>query len=72
MASLFNVAIVGATGVVGSTVLSILAERNFPVNNLHLLASHRSAGETRSYNGKSYIIEDIAKFNFRESQICFF
>ena len=40
-----NVAIVGATGAVGETMLKILAERQFPIGKLHLLASERSAGE---------------------------
>jgi aspartate-semialdehyde dehydrogenase len=68
----YNVAVVGASGVVGTTLLSLLAERNFPINKLFLLASHRSAGETRKFQGKSYVIEDIANFDFSQSQICFF
>ena len=44
MSQTYNVAIVGATGAVGETMLSILAERQFPIGRLHLLASARSAG----------------------------
>jgi aspartate-semialdehyde dehydrogenase len=72
MTDLYNVAIVGASGIVGGTVLSILEEHNFPVNKLFLLASHRSAGETRNFHGKQHTIENIANFDFSQSQICFF
>jgi aspartate-semialdehyde dehydrogenase len=72
MASVYNIAIAGATGVVGTTLLSILEERKFPVKDIFLLASHRSAGETRQYNGKTYVVEDIANFDFAQSEICFF
>lgn len=47
----FNVAVVGATGAVGETMLSILAERNFPVATLYALASSRSAGGQVEFNG---------------------
>jgi aspartate-semialdehyde dehydrogenase len=72
MASTFNIAVAGATGVVGAALLSILAERSFPVKNLHLLASHRSAGETREFKGKPFTIEDIATFDFSKTQLSFF
>ena len=47
MSKLINVAVVGATGAVGETMLSILAERKFPVGNLFPLASQKSAGKSR-------------------------
>ena len=47
-----NVAIVGATGAVGQQLLSILAERKFPIKNLTLLASARSAGKQIEFAGK--------------------
>jgi aspartate-semialdehyde dehydrogenase len=72
MTDLYNIAIVGASGVVGSTILSLLEERKFPVKKLFLLASHRSAGETRNYQGKAHIIENVADFDFSQTQICFF
>lgn len=72
MSASYNVAIVGATGVVGSTILSILEERKFPINNLYLLASQRSIGEKRHFNGKTYCVEDITQFDFSKTQICFF
>jgi aspartate-semialdehyde dehydrogenase len=45
MSRLFNVAVAGATGAVGETMISILEERDFPVDNLYPLASSRSAGK---------------------------
>lgn len=68
----FNVAVVGATGVVGSTLLSILTERHFPVKKIFLLASQRSVGERRDYQGQSLPMENIATFDFSQTQICFF
>jgi aspartate-semialdehyde dehydrogenase len=58
-----NVAIVGATGAVGDAMLRILAERKFPIGNLHLLASSRSAGEKIEFGGKKLIVEDLATFD---------
>ena len=55
-----NVGIVGATGQVGSVVLRILAERNFPVAQLRLFASARSAGSTISWQGRGIVGEDAA------------
>ena len=72
MSGSFNIAIAGATGIVGATLLSILEERKFPVKNLYLLASHRSTSETREFKGKNYLVEDIATFDFSQTQICFF
>jgi aspartate-semialdehyde dehydrogenase len=67
-----NVAIVGATGMVGAATLAILEERKFPIANLFLLASQRSVGDIRDFNGKPYFIENIANFDFSQTQICFF
>ena len=47
-----NVAIVGATGAVGQELLSILAQRKFPMDSLKLLASKNSAGKKQTFNGK--------------------
>lgn len=55
---MYNVAIVGATGNVGRMFLKILAERSFPIKNLYLFASKRSAGKTMQFNGKDYVIEE--------------
>ena len=59
----FNVAVVGATGAVGETMLSILAERNFPVGKLVALASERSAGSTVEFNGEKITVQDLASFD---------
>ena len=59
----FNVAVVGTTGAVGETMLSILAERNFPVGKLVALASERSAGSTVEFNGEKITVQDLATFD---------
>jgi len=63
MSKTVTVAIVGATGAVGETMLKILAERNFPVGKLHALASERSAGGEVHYGAKSLIVQDLATFD---------
>ena len=68
----FNVAVVGATGAVGETMLSILEERDFPVENLYPLASSRSAGKTIRFNGKNVTITDLAEFDFSKAHIALF
>jgi aspartate-semialdehyde dehydrogenase len=67
-----NVAVVGATGAVGQEFLTVLAERNFPIKNLKLLASARSAGKTATFNGKEYLIEELTKESFKDVQIALF
>ncbi len=52
-----NVAIVGATGMVGRTFLKVLQDRNFPIDNLYLFSSARSAGSKIEFAGKEYIVE---------------
>ena len=59
----FNVAVVGATGAVGEVMLSILAERNFPIGKLVPLASERSAGSTIEFRGDDYVVQDLASFD---------
>ena len=59
----FHVAIVGATGAVGEAMLSILAERDFPVATLTLLASERSAGGEIEYAGNKIVVQDLATFD---------
>jgi len=68
----FNVAVVGATGAVGETMLAILEERDFPIENLYPLASSRSAGGTIQFKGKSVTIGDLADFDFTQAQIGLF
>lgn len=59
----FKVAIVGATGAVGETMLSILAERQFPVGELVALASERSAGTKVKYGARDVVVQDLATFD---------
>ncbi len=54
-----NIAIVGASGAVGHEFLRVLAEQNFPIDNLRLFGSSRSAGTSMEFKGKSYIIEQL-------------
>lgn len=72
MSAKYDVAIVGATGAVGGVMLRILEQRKFPVNNLYLLASERSAGETMSFNKKQYTVENLADFDFSKVQVGLF
>lgn len=67
-----NVAIVGATGLVGETFLSVLQERKFPIRELYLLASERSVGKTMSFNNRQFEVEDLAAFNFSDVDIALF
>lgn len=67
-----NVAVLGATGAVGETMLSILEERNFPVGEIHALASSRSAGQTIEFNGRELTVQDVADFDFSKAQIGLF
>ena len=68
----FDVAVVGATGVVGEAMLSILEEREFPVGNLYPLASHRSAGSSVRFNGATHTVGDLEDFDFTKAQIGLF
>jgi aspartate-semialdehyde dehydrogenase len=60
----YNVAILGATGAVGTELLALLEERNFPVENLKVLASERSAGKTINFAGQSLVIEAVTETSF--------
>jgi aspartate-semialdehyde dehydrogenase len=72
MSKEYDVAIVGATGAVGEAMISVLEERNFPVRNLYLLASSRSAGKSLKFKGKSVRVTDLAAFDFSQVQIGLF
>ncbi|WP_406663372.1 aspartate-semialdehyde dehydrogenase [Gallaecimonas sp. GXIMD1310] len=67
-----NVAILGASGAVGETLLELLEERDFPVGELHLLASSRSAGQSRSFKGQELRIEDVEQFDWSKVELAFF
>jgi aspartate-semialdehyde dehydrogenase len=68
----FNIAIVGATGAVGEALVNILDERNFPVGELFLLASERSAGTKVMFGNKSIMVTDLAEFDFARAHIGLF
>ncbi|HSI37105.1 MAG: aspartate-semialdehyde dehydrogenase [Phycisphaerae bacterium] len=67
-----NVAIVGATGAVGEEFLRVLAERDFPIKTLKVLASARSAGKTVQFKGRAYTIEELTHDSFKDVQIALF
>ncbi|MBF0627664.1 MAG: aspartate-semialdehyde dehydrogenase [Magnetococcales bacterium] len=68
----FNVAIAGATGNVGREMLAILEERRFPVGELHLLASERSAGSRVEFRGQELVVKNLADFDFAGVQVGLF
>jgi aspartate-semialdehyde dehydrogenase len=68
----FRVAIVGATGLVGETMIRVLAERDFPVSELFALASNRSIGKSVEFKGKEYPVDDLATFDFSKADIGLF
>jgi aspartate-semialdehyde dehydrogenase len=72
MTKLYDVAVVGATGAVGETILKVLEERSFPVGNLYPLASSRSAGKKIEFNGKWVEVQDLETFDFSQAQIGLF
>ena len=59
-----NLAVVGATGMVGRTFLKVLEERQLPIENFYVMASSRSAGSTLTFNGKNYIVEELNEHSF--------
>jgi aspartate-semialdehyde dehydrogenase len=68
----FNIAIVGATGAVGETLLSILKERKFPIGELVPLASERSAGSRVEFGNRSVVVKNLADYDFNGIDIAFF
>ena len=68
----FSVAILGATGAVGEALIEILEEREFPVSDLHLLASERSAGKRIQFRGKHLKVENVEEFDFSVADIGLF
>ena len=72
MSKTYDVAVVGATGAVGETMLSILAERKFPVGKVYALASERSAGKKVEFGDTRLTVENLADFDFSKVQIGLF
>jgi len=60
----YRVAIMGATGAVGATMMELLEERNFPVASLKLLASHRSAGTLKEFKSETIVVEELTHDSF--------
>ena len=72
MSKTYDIAVVGATGAVGETMLAILEERNFPVGEVYALASANSVGKRLPFKGGSLKVEDLATFDFSKVQIGLF
>ncbi len=72
MSKKYDVAVVGATGAVGETMLEILAERKFPVGEVYAVASSRSAGSRVKFGDRSLVVQDLAEFDFSKVQIGLF
>lgn len=68
----YNVAILGATGAVGTEFLKLIEERNFPYAELRLLASKRSAGKQIEFMGKTYTVQEATKDSFAGIDIALF
>jgi aspartate-semialdehyde dehydrogenase len=68
----YNVAVAGATGAVGIEMIQILEERNFPVNEIRLLASKRSAGKKMTFNGEEVTIQELTHDSFEGIDIALF
>jgi aspartate-semialdehyde dehydrogenase len=72
MSQQIDVAVLGATGLVGQQILEILAERDFPIGKLYPLASSRSVGKTIEYKGETIEVIDVDTFDWSLAQIGFF
>lgn len=68
---MYNIAIVGATGNVGRKFLEILEERNFPIKNLYLFASKKSAGSTLKFKDKNLLVEETCDENIKNKKVDF-
>jgi aspartate-semialdehyde dehydrogenase len=67
----YNVAIVGATGMVGRKFVEVLQERNFPVENIYFFASKKSAGSTISFGNQQIVVEELKEDNIKDKLIHF-
>ena len=72
MSTLCNLAIVGASGAVGRQILEVLAEREFPVGELRLLASERSEGDFLDFGGEAVLVRRLEQDSFAGVDIAFF
>jgi len=67
-----NITIVGATGNVGRKIIEVLENKNFPTDNLYLVASSKSAGSKLKFKGKEIKVENLETFDFSKGNITFF
>ena len=67
-----NLAIVGATGNVGRKLIEVLEKKNFPISQIYLVASAKSAGKNIRFLGKEHNVQDLEKFDFSKVKIAFF
>ncbi len=67
-----NIAIVGATGNVGRKIIEVLEKKNFPINNLYLVASYKSAGKKLKFKEEEIIVDNLETFDFSKADITFF
>ncbi|MGI9261461.1 MAG: aspartate-semialdehyde dehydrogenase [Woeseiaceae bacterium] len=72
MSETYDIAVAGATGVVGEALLDILVQRKFPVGKVYALASSRSVGKQVDFGNRSLAVQDIAEFDFSKAQIGLF
>lgn len=72
MTRTFDVAVIGATGSIGETLVQLLDEREFPLGNLYLLASDESAGHSLVFKGKNLRVRALESFDFATTQLAFF
>ncbi len=68
----YNIAVLGATGAVGHEMLTILSERNFPIDNIYALASKNSAGKEVSFGDDVLKVQDVEQFDFEKVNIALF
>ena len=62
----YNIAVAGASGMVGRKILEVLQQRNFPIENFYPMASHRSAGKHIQFCGEEYVIEELSETSFKK------
>jgi aspartate-semialdehyde dehydrogenase len=72
MSDRLDIAVVGATGVVGESMLEILSQREFPVGDVYALASERSVGKTVDFGNRQLRVENLADFDFSKVAIGLF
>ncbi|MGN8124909.1 aspartate-semialdehyde dehydrogenase [Pseudomonas sp. 22082] len=72
MTQTLDIAVIGATGTVGETLVQILEERDFPVGTLHLLASSESAGSSVLFRNKNVRVREVDEFDFSKVKLAFF